>query len=123
MITTTAILTNIQYGVPSGPYDGFSQDWVSEPVQAADYYRGRGNLQTLLLGVTNFEGDIIVEATLDTVPDSVDTKWFDTYTLGEGVEFPLTIQQVANIAGNFTWMRLRITGFVAGTINSVTITY
>ena len=63
-ISTQAILTNVVYGVPSGNYDGSSQDWASDGVKAANYYRGQGNIQTLAVQTTNFEGDIILEATL-----------------------------------------------------------
>ena len=121
MVTTEAILSNVVFGVPSGNYDGSSQDWYSDAAQAAAYYRGRGGLQTMLVYVTGFVGSIVIEATLDTVPTSVDTKWFvtDSYVSNS----PLTDYHPINITGNFTWIRLRIENFDAGTINAVTISY
>lgn len=123
MTTTQTLLSNVVYGSPSGNYDGSSSDWVTDAVQAADYYHGRGNLQTVLFSVTDFEGDITVEATLDSTPNSVDTKWFHTYVFGDGSTMPLTDYHATNIAGNFVWIRLRISGFAGGSINSVTISY
>lgn len=123
MITTETILSGVEFGVPSGNYDGSSQDWYSDAAQAANYYRGRGSLQTVLISVTGFEGMIYIEGTLDTVPDSVDTKWFNTYTYGDGSSIPLTDYHPATITGNFTWIRLRIEGFSGGRINAVTISY
>ena len=122
-MTTKTILATTVYGVPSGNYDGSSQDWSSDPVTAANYYRGRGGLQTVLISVTGFEGLIYIDGTLDTVPDSVDTKWFNTYVDGDGSTIPLTDYHPANITGNFTWMRVRVEGFSGGRINAVTISY
>jgi hypothetical protein len=120
-MTSETILGTTVYGTPSGNYDGSSQDWFSDAAQAADYYRGRGNLQTVTFTLTGFEGVMTLEATLDSDPNTA--SWFDTYTLGDGSTTPLTDYHPASVPGNFTWMRVRITGFSGGIINSVTITY
>lgn len=120
-MTTETILDTTEYGVPSGNYDGSSQDWFSSAVKAANYYRGQGNLQTIKFDVTEFEGDIILEATLDA--DAESAIWFTTFTYGDGSTMPLTDYHPTNVLGNFTWMRVRVEGFSGGTINSVTITY
>ena len=120
-MTTEAILATTVYGTPSGNYDGSSQDWLSDAVKAAAYYRGQGSIQTVLFSVTAFEGDIILEATLDPNPDSA--GWFDVFTYGDGSTTPLTDYHPASITGNFTWMRVRVEGFSGGSINTVTITY
>jgi len=121
MITTQTILDTTTYGQAAGNYDGSSQDWSSPAVTAADYYHGRGSIQTLTFSVQNFEGIIYVEATLDDTANS--TAWFTTYVYGDGSTVPLTDYHPAAIAGNFTWIRLRVEGFSGGVINSVTITY
>jgi hypothetical protein len=120
-MTTQAILNTTVYGIPSGNYDGSSQDWFSDAVKAAAYYRGQGSVQTVLFSVTAFEGDIILEATLDPYPDSA--GWFTAFTYGDGSTLPLTDYHPESVLGNFTWMRVRVEGFSGGTINSVTITY
>lgn len=120
-VTTETILNTTVNGVPSGNYDGSSQDWFSDAVRAANYYRGRGGLQTVLFRVTGFEGIMTLEATLDSVPESA--TWFTTFTYGDGSTVPLTDYHPETVIGNFTWVRLRIAGFSGGTIDSVTISY
>jgi hypothetical protein len=121
MITTKTILNRTVYGDASGNYDGSSQDWISDAVNAANYYRGRGGIQTITFDVTGFEGVMHLEATLDTVPDTA--TWFNTFTFGDGSTTPLTDRHPETVIGNFTWMRVRVSGFSGGTINSVTISY
>jgi hypothetical protein len=119
MTTSTVILGTTVYGTASGNYDGSSQDWSSNAVQAANYYWGRGSVQTIAFTLTGFVGDIRLEATLDADPNSA--TWFETYDIQTST--PLTQRQVATITGNFTWMRVRVVEFDGGTINSVIITF
>ena len=82
MSQTQTILATTVYGEASGNYDGSSQDWYSDPAQAADYYRGRGGLQTVTFSLDQFEGRVALQATLDTVPATA--TWFDVYEIGDG---------------------------------------
>jgi hypothetical protein len=75
----------------------------------------------VLFSVSGFEGDMILEATMDQDPETA--GWFDTFVYGDGSTTPLTDYHPASITGNFTWMRVRVEGFSGGTINTVTITY
>lgn len=120
-MTTQTILGTTVYGQASGNYDGSSQDWLSDAVRAANYYRGQGSVQTVAFTVTGFEGTMVVEATLDSDPDSA--AWFDTYNYTAGSIVPVTGYSNTSILGNFTWMRVRVEDFAAGTITSVTVTY
>jgi hypothetical protein len=120
MITTETLLTAVVHGTPSGNYDGSSQDWFSDAVKAADYYRGRGGVQTIGFSVTGFQGTITIEATLDTDPDSAD--WFNTLTYGNAQSATTQVISQA-VTGNFTWLRARVEDFDSGTINTVTATY
>lgn len=120
-MTTATILGTTVYGQASGNYDGSSQDWASPAVQAANYYRGQGSVQTIGFTVTGFEGTMVVEATLDSDPDSA--GWFDTYNYTAGSIVPVSGYSTTSILGNFTWIRIRVEDFDAGTINSVVITY
>lgn len=119
-MTIQSILANVVHGTPTGNYDGSSQDWVSDAAQAADYYHGRGHVQTLLFVTTGFVGTIEVDATLDYNPNTA--TWFRTASFG-GDSVVSTGTVPITVTGNFTWMRLRITDFSAGTIDSVTISY
>jgi hypothetical protein len=116
-MTTRTILGTTVYGTPSGNYDGSSQDWFSDPVTAANYYRGRGGVQTITFSVTQFEGDMILEACLD--EDPAEANWFTTYIYGDGSTIPLTDLQPATVTGNFTWLRANITSFESGTITII----
>jgi len=120
-MTTQTILGNTVYGQASGNYDGSSQDWASDAVRAANYYRGQGSVQTIGFTVTGFEGTMVIEATLDSDPNSA--AWFDTYTYTAGSIVPASGYSTTSILGNFTWMRVRVEDFAAGTIASVVITY
>lgn len=121
-ITTQTFISDVEFGVPSGNYDGSSLDWYSDPLQAANYYRGRGGLQTVIFRVSGFIGRITAEATLDSLAETA--TWFPTYEFGDpSSAVPLTDYHPATIKGNFVWMRLRIEEFDAGTIDSVTISY
>lgn len=119
MTTTAVILSTTTTGQPLGNYDGSSQNWVSDAKTAADYYRGHGGLQTVTFNVTDFVGRMVLEATLDA--DGNSATWFKTAEyesdIGHTDRYPVTV------AGNFTWMRVRVELFDAGTIDSVTITY
>ena len=119
-MTTQALLTAVTHGTPSGNYDGSSQDWFSDAVKAADYYRGRGGIQTMGFSVAGFQGIITIEATLDTDPDSA--AWFSTLAYGDAST--VTTQNISeSVVGNFTWLRARVERFEAGVINTVTATY
>jgi hypothetical protein len=119
-MTTETLLTAVTHGTPSGNYDGSSQDWFSDAVNAADYYRGRGGVQTMGFSVTGFQGTITIEATLDMVPDSA--AWFSTLVYGNAST--VTTQSISeSVVGNFTWLRARVEDFEAGVINTVTATY
>jgi hypothetical protein len=119
-MTTQALLTAVTHGTPSGNYDGSSQDWFSDAVKAADYYRGRGGVQTMGFSVTGFQGTITIEATLDMDPDSA--AWFNTLVYGDAST--VTTQNISeSVVGNFTWLRARVEHFESGTINTLTVTY
>jgi hypothetical protein len=120
-MATVTILPATVYGTPSGNYDGSSQDWSGDAVQAANYYRGRGSVQTIMFSVNAFEGIMYLDATLDTDPNSA--AWFETFVYGDGSSVPLTDYHPETVTGNFTWMRIRVAGFSGGTINATTITY
>lgn len=119
-ITTATILGATVHGTASGNYDGSSLDWASDAAQAANYYQGRGSVQTITFDLTGFEGELVLEATLDATAETA--TWFETYRI-TAVGTPLTEHRVATVTGNFTWMRVHVLGFEAGTINFVNITY
>lgn len=120
-MTTVTLLETTEYGVPSGNYDGSSQDWAGVARPAADYYQGRGSIQTVTISVTGFEGVIYIEACLDSVSEAA--NWFTVYQYGDGSTTPVSDYNVHAIQGNFTWLRARVEAFSGGTINTITAAY
>ena len=118
--TTQTLVDNVVYGTASGNYDGSSQDWYSDAVPAANYYGGQGSLQTITYRLQDFVGLITIEATLNDA--QLSAPWFEvaTYSDGSTVE---TGTIPVNVVGNFTWLRAKITGFDAGTIQAITAAY
>jgi hypothetical protein len=120
--TDLTLLPLTVYGTPSGNYDGSSDtDFAGDRQKAADYYVRRTGLQSVRFITDDFQGTIIIQATLDADPQD-DADWFDVY------EFPddssaTTANVSYPVKGNFTWIRAQVTGFVGGQITSVTVTY
>ena len=119
-LTNEVILSSTTYGTASGNYDGSSQDFFSSVGRAADYYQGQSSIQTVIIQVTNFSGQIRLQASLNDDPAAA--VWFDIYDYDRRVG-TLTDYHPVSITGNFVWIRAEITGFDAGTINQITITY
>ena len=118
-LTTQTFIANTTYGVPSGNYDGSSQDFLSNVVQAASYYYGQGSVQTINITTTNFTGNINLRASLnDPLTQAV---FFDVANTGNLSNVTATTSITAT--GNFVWMVAQIKDFTAGTINIATITY
>jgi hypothetical protein len=118
--TTQSLLTDVVYGTASGNYDGSSQNFYSDAVTAANYYGGQGSLQTITYRLQNFVGNITIEASLDDLTNQA--RWFEIDTWGDGTE-TITGTRPVSVTGNFVWVRARIQGFDAGTIQAVTISY
>lgn len=119
-ITNLEIIGLTTVGTPSGNYDGSTDHFVSDAEKAVDYYQGQGSLQTVFIRVTDFEGTITLQATLDY--DSEQANWFDVYEYNTASS-AITDYVPVNLTGNFVWIRAVVTDFVAGTINFVNMSY
>jgi len=119
--TTLQLLPTTTYGTPSGNYDGSSQDWSGDRQQAANYYGGFGDLQTIAFYLLNFQGLIRIEATLESDP-TADSDWFRV-SEADYTDSTESINFSTNITGNFTWIRANVEDFTAGTITRVVMSY
>jgi hypothetical protein len=119
-LNSFTLLDTTTYGEASGNYDGSSQDFHGNAVTAADYYAGYSSIQTVTIAVTDFVGNIQLEATLNDQAESA--AWFFVDSFGDGTT-PVTETHPITVLGNFVYMRVKVLGFDAGTINSVTINY
>jgi hypothetical protein len=118
--TTVTLIPATVYGTPSGNYDGSSPDFIGDPQKAANYYRGRGGVQTLQWTLAGAQAVITVQATLDADPATL--QWFNIAAYGNA-DTPITAVYSDSVLGNFTWLRASVTSFSAGNITSVTATY
>jgi len=119
--TTLQLLPTTTYGTPSGNYDGMSSFFAGDPQQAADYYGGFGQLQTIAFFLNGFQGVITIQATLDTSPTE-DSEWF-TADVFDSSSSATTNNFPVNITGNFTWIRAFVSNFQAGTITKLMVSY
>lgn len=119
--TTLQLLPATSYGTPSGNYDGSSEDWSGDRQQAANYYGGFGDLQTIAFYLNQFQGRIRIEATLDSDPVT-DDAFFQVNSFDSTAE-PTTNNFFVNITGNFTWIRANVEEFSAGSITKVMMSY
>lgn len=119
--TTLQLLPTTTFGTPSGNYDGSSSDWAGLPQQAANYYGGFGDLQTLAFFLLSFQGRIIIEATMASTPES-DLDWFQVDEVDSTSEYT-TSNFSRNLSGNFVWLRARVKDFTSGTITKLTLAY
>jgi hypothetical protein len=110
------LLTRTVYGQASGNYDGSSQDFIGDPVRAANYYGGQGAIQTVTMRISGFIGTITIQATLNDQP-SIQAAWFDIAELDSPTAG--TAVDGRTIVGNFTFLRAKITGFDGGIIDSI----
>jgi hypothetical protein len=110
------------YGTPSGNYDGSSDTaFDGDRQKGVGYYRRRRSTQSVRFQLNEFVGSITIQGTLDSDPQT-DSQWFDVYSYGDGSSIE-TGDFSQTIKGNFAWLRAQVTGFVNGTITSVTLTY
>lgn len=120
-LTTEVLLGRTVYGVPSGNYDGSSQDFYGDPRPAANYFRGRGPLQTITYDFNGFVGEIVVEATLDA--DPAEAVWVPVDEIGADSSTQFTGRYSTNLIGNYTWLRVQVLNFSDNIIDSITVTY
>ena len=118
--TTQTLVANVVYGIPSGNYDGSSQDWVSNAVSAASYYAGQGSIQTITYQLNDFVGLIKVEATLNDSQESA--PWFEIANIGN-ISNATSGTSSTTVIGNFSWLRAEIIDYNAGNIQSITAAY
>ena len=93
-------------------------DVVGERRQAASYYVGSKDLQTVNINLAGVTGNVIIQATLATLPETTD--WFNVYEIQANTTF---INEAVNVEGNFVWMRAKVQDFAAGVVQYVKLSY
>lgn len=124
--TTLILLSEATY---VNPGNGAPYTVTGNSQPAAAYYLGNRDLQTVNTKLTNCTGNIVIEASLATSPESND--WFKVYELVANANAAANSEpQLAsnasvytNIEGNFVYMRARLENFAGGTVQFVKLTY
>jgi len=115
---------------------------TGDKAKGAGYYGFGHAAHTIEIELTTFVGTIRIQGTLATDPQSSD--WFDVNLLGDNnfsidttglvSNNPSVIKQIAyttattsarmyNFTGNFTWVRIVIENWTAGSINRVLLNH
>ncbi len=115
-----SLLPTTTFGTPSGNYDGAASSFSGVPQKAAAYYSKLKKSQTISWYLTGLVAIVNIEATLD--DNSATSNYFTIHTIGDGVN-PLTENDFTNLEGNYTWIRVTVTNFTAGTISKVSLGY
>jgi hypothetical protein len=117
-LTTTTILPTTTYGAASGYYLGGSADFASDYVKGDGYYGFADGIHTIQTRVTSLIATVKIQATLATTP--VESDWVNITTVvnGDGSS-EITNGYLSNFTGNYVWIRIAVTNFSSGTINTV----
>jgi hypothetical protein len=106
----------------AGPATG-SVSFVSDRQPAASYYVAGKDLQTVAWDLQNtFSADISIQASLATTPGVYD--WFTVDMIPTSPSTTIPRQSgYTNLNGKYVWIRVNITNWTAGNINSITLSY
>lgn len=92
---------------------------TGEKTKGAGFYGLGYGLHTVSFQVTDFSGELKIQATL--AADPQETDWFDvngiTYSGSTATEV-----NIQNFIGNFVWVRV-IGTFTSGTVNRILLNY
>jgi hypothetical protein len=117
-ITTTTLLATTTVGSETGNYDGSATSFNSDKVKGDGYYGFADGVHTVQSRVTALIATVKLQATLATTP--ADSDWVDIETVvnGDG-STAITNGYLTNFTGNYVWIRVAVTDFTSGTINTV----
>jgi hypothetical protein len=90
--------------LPQTYYQNNNVNVVGEKVQAAAYYLGNQDLQTLSWSLNSFYGVIDIQATLASDP-TANSDWFNVHQISGN---NTTTNSFANLTGNYVWLRAKV---------------
>jgi hypothetical protein len=105
--------------------DGTNQpyDVTGNAVQAAAYYLGNQDLQTVSYSFSEVTGNLVIEATL--AQDPVEGDWFKVYEISANnqANTNANLNSYTNLTGNYVKMRAKIKDFEHGVVEFVKVSY
>ena len=117
-ITTTTLLATTTVGLETGNYDGSATSFNSDKVKGDGYYGFADGVHTVQSRVTALIATVKLQATLATTPTDADWVDIETVVNGDG-STAITNGYLTNFTGNYVWIRVAVTNFTSGTINTV----
>ena len=117
-ITTTTLLSTTTVGSETGNYDGSATSFNSDKVKGDGYYGFADGVHTVQSRVTALIATVKLQATLATTPTDADWVDIETVVNGDG-STAITNGYLTNFTGNYVWIRVAVTNFTSGTINTV----
>jgi hypothetical protein len=116
-----------------------SLTYLSNKTKGSGYYGNSNGFHTIQIKVNNFVGKFEVQASL--AADPIEADWFSTelgttsqtidttgllsfYNVNYVSFFTATsITKAYNVLGNFVWLRVKISEFSEGSVNSIKINF
>lgn len=86
--------------------------------QAASFYLGNKDLQTITWSLTGVTATIKIQATL--AEDPTENDWFTVYNL---VANNLSQMSFSNVQGNFVYVRAVVQNFTTGVVQNIKVSY
>jgi hypothetical protein len=112
--TTLSLLSQLSYNDGSVVGNSFT----GQIQQAASFYLGNKDLQTVTWSLTGVSATIKIQATLAESP--TDNDWFTVYNL---VASNLSQMSFTNVQGNFVYVRAVVQNFTTGVIQNIKVSY
>jgi len=122
-LQSITLVPTTTFGTATGNYDGNSSTFYSDKQKGDGYYGYTDGLHTVAYYLSNFVGEITMQATLSKSPS--DNDWFDVDNTTNSYDGSTaqTLQEAYNFTGNFVWVRAKITNFTDGTIRKIVFNY
>lgn len=119
MATTTAtVLPTTTFGTAVGNYDGSSAAFSSDKFKGDGYYGFADGVHTVQSRFTGFIGTLKIQATLATTPTESDWATVASVVTSDG-STAVTDGYLNTFTGNYVWVRVAVSAFTAGTINTI----
>jgi len=112
--------TTISPVVQSPEADSTLTVLTTDKIKGDGYYKGGDGLHTVQYAITDFSGDIKMQASLVASPAASD--WFDISGTTYLTSTDTDTDAMYNFTGNFVWLRAVAT-YTNGRINSIKVNY
>ena len=109
------------------PGDSTIETVTGEKFKGEGYYGRSDGFHTVQYTITGFQGKIKMQATL--AVDPAETDWFtldetEHETIGFANDGPIaTGSHLKNLTGNFVWVRVVVSSWSDGTVNSILLNH